>query len=114
MCSVALSRVAAAAKAALAAGRRYTDVHATGFRSFRPAGDVRRVVGGSAGGRECPRRGGWIVAPNERFADQRTVEPEGAPAGDGHRLADARFGDDQPVVRDELADPHSCGGHNRR
>jgi len=41
MCSVALSRVAAAAKAALAAGRRYTDVHATGFRSFRPAGDVR-------------------------------------------------------------------------
>ena len=41
MCSVALSRVAAAAKAALAAGRRYSDVHATGFRSFRPAGDVR-------------------------------------------------------------------------
>ena len=41
MCSVALSRVAAAAKAALAAGRRRTDLHDTGFRSFRPAGDVR-------------------------------------------------------------------------
>ena len=41
MCSVALSRVAAAAKAALAAGRRRTDLHATAFSSFRPSGDVR-------------------------------------------------------------------------
>jgi glycosyltransferase involved in cell wall biosynthesis len=41
MCSVALSRVAAAAKAALAAGRRCTDPHATAFSSFRPTGAVR-------------------------------------------------------------------------
>ena len=41
MCSVALSRVAAAAKAVLAAGRRRTDLHDTAFRSFRPAGVVR-------------------------------------------------------------------------
>ena len=41
MCSVALSRVAAAAKAALAVGRRYADVHDTAFRSFRPAGEIR-------------------------------------------------------------------------
>jgi glycosyltransferase involved in cell wall biosynthesis len=41
MCSVALSRVAAAAKAALAAGRRRTNLHATAFSSFRPTGAVR-------------------------------------------------------------------------
>lgn len=41
MCSLALSRVAAAAKVVLAAGRRHANVHATAFRAFRPAGAVR-------------------------------------------------------------------------
>jgi glycosyltransferase involved in cell wall biosynthesis len=41
MCSLALSRVAAAAKAALAAGRRCADPHDTVLRSFRPAGEIR-------------------------------------------------------------------------
>ena len=42
--------------------------------------DVGRVVRGSAGRDERACGGGRVIAPDERFADQRGVEPERAPA----------------------------------
>ena len=50
---------------------------------------------------------GRIRGPDEGLADERGVEPLGAPVGDRRGLADARFGDEQPVVRDE---PAEAGG----
>ena len=71
----------------------------------RPAGDVREVVRSAAGGDERGGSGRRVGGPDQRLADERAVEPERTPAGDGRRLADARLGDDEPVVRDELAEP---------
>ena len=71
-----------------------------------------------AGARRWPDRAGAAPAAtnaraaaagsrraDERLADERGIEAERAPAGDGRRLADARLGDDQPIVGDELAEP---------
>ena len=69
----------------------------------RATRDVGRVVGRDAGGDEGAGGGRRVAGADERFADERAIEPERAPAGDGPGLAHARFGDDQPVVRDEVA-----------
>ena len=76
----------------------------------RPAGDVREVIGRPAGGDEGRGRGRRLGRANERLADERTIESQRPPAGDRGRLADSRLGDDQPVVRHQLAKPR-CTVH---
>ena len=67
----------------------------------------RATLAGSSGcgaGRdERAGRGGRIRRPHQRLADERAIEPERPPAGDGRGLADARFGDDEAVVGHERA-----------
>ena len=46
---------------------------------------------------------GRVRRADERLSDERRVEADGPPAGDGRRVADAGLGDDEPVVGDELA-----------
>ena len=69
----------------------------------RPARDVGRIVGRATGRDERPGRRGRVRRAHERLADERGVEPEGAPARDGRRVAHARLGDDEAVVGDERA-----------
>ena len=64
-----------------------------------------QVGRGPAGRDECPGRRLRIARADERLADERGVEAEGAPAADRRGVADAGFGDDQTVIRDELAEP---------
>ena len=69
-------------------------------RSPRHLGRIgRRPAGGDegTGGR------GRVGRAHERLADERRVEPEGAPAGDDRRVADARLGDDDAVVGHQRA-----------
>ena len=71
----------------------------------RATGEVCRVIGGGAGRHERAggrRRSGGA---DERLTDERAIEPERAPARHGRRLTDARLGDDQAVVGNELAEP---------
>ena len=72
----------------------------------RPPRDVGRIVGLRTGRDEGPDGGGRIERPDQRLADERPIEPERPPASDEPGLTDPRFGDDEPVVRDELAE--SC------
>ena len=69
----------------------------------------RATLAGSSGAApavdEGADRGRWIGRADQRLADECAVEPERAPAGDRRGLADARLGDDQPVVGDVLAQP---------
>ena len=69
----------------------------------RATRDVGRVVGRGAGRDEGAGGGRRVAGAHERFADQGAVEAERAPAGDGPGLAHARFGDDQPIVGDQVA-----------
>ena len=69
----------------------------------------RRATFAGSSGRAARRdegacRGGRVRGPDEGLADERTIEPERPPAGHGRGLAHARFGDDEAVVRDELAE----------
>ena len=84
-------------------GKDALDVGDAADLDERPARDVGRIVRRGPGRHERARGCGRIRGPDERLADERAIEPERAPARDGRRLADARLGDDQPVVRDELA-----------
>ena len=71
-----------------------------------PARDVRRIVGhGARRRRTSARRGRRVAGANEGLADERGVEALRAPAGDGRRVADPRFGDDEPVVGHEVPQP---------
>ena len=66
--------------------------------------DVGRIVGRGPGRDERPSRRRGIRRANESLSDQGTIEPERAPAGDRGGRPDAGFGDDEPVVRDPLAE----------
>ena len=70
----------------------------------RSPGHVGRIVRHGTGSDERACRRGRIRRPHQGLADQRAVEPERAPAGDDRGLADARFGDDQPIVRHLVAE----------
>ena len=52
---------------------------------------------------ERPRGGVGVTGTDKGLADERGVEAERAPAADRRGVADAGFGDDEAVVRDQLA-----------
>ncbi len=69
----------------------------------RSAGDVGGVGRGCTGGDERADRGCRVARTDERLTDECAIEAERPPAGHDRRLPNARFGDDQAVVGDELA-----------
>ena len=70
----------------------------------RSPGHVGRIVRHGTGSDERACRRGRIRRPHQGLADERAVEPERAPAGDDRGLADARFGDDETIVRHLVAE----------
>ena len=72
-------------------------------------------VGAAPGGHERAHGRGRIAAPDQRLADERAVEPLRPPAGDRLGRSDPGLGDDEPVVRHELAEPaRAVGVHLER
>ena len=78
------------------------------------SGDIRRVGGLGARRDERARRRHGVGRPHERLADEGAIEPEGAPALDRPGVADARFGDDEAIVRHERPQPIGSLGVDRR
>ena len=69
------------------------------------AAGIGRVGGRAARRDESPRGGGRLGRAHQGLADESAVEPEGLPAANDRRLADARLGDDEPVLRNESTQP---------
>ena len=80
-----------------------------GARSSAARSSGSRPAAANAGG--CRGR---IGRAHQGLADERRVEAQRPPAGDRGRVADARFGDDEAIVRHELAQAHRPLGVDRQ
>ncbi len=70
----------------------------------RCRGHVGGIARRATGRDERPDGGGRVGGADEGLADERGVEPDGSPRGDGRGVANTGLADDEPVLRDERAE----------